>query len=120
MADELGIPIIVLSQLNRGADSRADPRPKLSDLRESGALEQDADLVGFLHRKHHRENGTTQFILEKQRNGPTGTVNLTVVREIVRFHDGGDDPPAGAGQAGGNSRSRSPGRALTTITAAQQ
>lgn len=93
MADELSCPVLVASQLNRAADSRSDPKPRLSDLRESGALEQDADIVCFLHRKHHRENGTTQFILEKQRNGPTGTVNLTVCREIVRFTDGGEDPP---------------------------
>jgi replicative DNA helicase len=92
MADELSCPVLLASQLNRASELRSDPRPKLSDLRESGALEQDADTVCFLHRKHHRENGTTQFILEKQRNGPGGTVNLTVCREIVRFTDGGDDP----------------------------
>ena len=93
MADELSVPIIAVSQLSRANQQRDDPRPKLSDLRESGALEQDADIVGFLHRRHHREGGTTQFILEKQRNGPTGTVNLTLHRECVRFDDGGDDPP---------------------------
>jgi replicative DNA helicase len=94
MADELGVPIILLSQLSRAAKDRADPRPKLSDLRESGALEQDADLVCFLHRKNHREGGVTHFIIEKQRNGPTGTVNITLDRDTVTFTDGGDEPPA--------------------------
>lgn len=93
LAGDLHVAILVLSQLNRGGDGRADPRPKLSDLRESGALEQDADIVLFLHRKHHRESGTTQAIIEKQRNGPTGTVNLTLTRETCLFTDGGEDPP---------------------------
>jgi replicative DNA helicase len=99
LAGELRVPIVVLSQLNRAAEGRSDPRPKLSDLRESGALEQDADLVCFLHRAHHRESGTTEFILEKQRNGPTGTVYLTLDRETVTFADGSaggtlaDQPP---------------------------
>lgn len=57
------------------------------------SLEQDTDLVCFAHRKHHRESGTTQFIIEKQRNGPTGTVNITVTRETQTAVDGGDDPP---------------------------
>lgn len=91
LADELTTPVIVLSQLNRAGEARSDPRPKLSDLRESGALEQDADLVCFLHRRHHRESGTTNFIVEKQRNGPTGTLNLTITRETTRFTDGGLD-----------------------------
>jgi replicative DNA helicase len=93
LAGELEIPIILLSQLNRAAKDRNDPRPRLSDLRESGALEQDADIVAFLHRKNHREGGTTNFILEKQRNGPSGTVNLTLDRDITTFTDGGEDPP---------------------------
>lgn len=91
LADELAVPVLLLSQLNRGADARLDPRPKLSDLRESGALEQDADLVCFLHRKNHREGGVTNFIIEKQRNGPTGTVNLTLDRDITLFTDGGEE-----------------------------
>jgi len=93
MADELDCPVIVVSQLNRAGEVRADPRPRLTDLRESGALEQDADLVCFLHRKHHRENGSTEFVIEKQRNGPTGTVYLTIHREVTRFEDGGEPPP---------------------------
>lgn len=94
MADELEVPVIVLSQLNRAAEGRSDPRPKLSDLRESGALEQDADIVAFLHRKHHREGGTTSLILEKQRNGPTGTINLELTRETTTFTDAGLEPDA--------------------------
>lgn len=93
LADDLGVPFLVLSQLNRASETRSDPRPKLSDLRESGALEQDADIVMFLHRKNHRVSGTTQAIFEKQRNGPTGTVNLTLTRETCLFTDGGEDPP---------------------------
>ncbi len=93
MADELACPVIVVSQLNRAGEVRVDPRPRLTDLRESGALEQDADLVCFLHRKHHREGGSTEFVIEKQRNGPTGTVYLTMYREVTRFEDGGEPPP---------------------------
>lgn len=92
LAGEARIAIILLSQLSRAGDGRSDPRPKLSDLRDSGALEQDADIVAFLHRKNHREGGVTQFIIEKQRNGPTGTVNLTLDRDITLFTDGGEDP----------------------------
>lgn len=93
LADEVGVPILLLSQLSRENEKRADPRPKLSDLRESGALEQDADLVCFLHRKNHREGGVTNFIIEKQRNGATGTVNLTLDRDVTTFLDGGEEPP---------------------------
>jgi replicative DNA helicase len=92
LADECAVPVIVLSQLNRGADTRADKRPILSDLRESGALEQDADLVCFLHRKHHRESGPTDFVIEKQRNGPTGTVILSIDRDTQTFTDAGPMP----------------------------
>jgi replicative DNA helicase len=92
LADEVSCPVILLSQLNRAGDTRSDKRPILSDLRDTGALEQDADLVGFLHRKHHREDGVTQFIIEKQRNGPGGTVNLTIRRDTQTFEDGGVEP----------------------------
>lgn len=92
MCDELGVCTILLSQLNRGAEGRADPRPKLTDLRESGALEQDADLVCFIHRKNHRESGVNQFIIEKQRQGSTGTVNITLDRDTCLFTDGGETP----------------------------
>lgn len=87
LADELSVPIILLSQMNRASDKRPDPRPKLSDLRESGALEQDADVVAFLHRKNHREGGLTYLIIEKERNGPTGTLKLSLDRDIVTFTD---------------------------------
>lgn len=93
LADEVSAPVVLLSQLSRAGEGRNDKRPHLTDLRESGALEQDADIVCFLHRKNHRESGTTNFIIEKQRNGPTGTVNLTISRETQTFTDGGDDPP---------------------------
>lgn len=93
LADELDVPIMVLSQLKRLDPRRPDPRPQLDDLRESGALEQDADEVNFLHRKNHKESGTTNFIREKARNGPTGTRNLTIDRDTVTFTDGGEDPP---------------------------
>jgi replicative DNA helicase len=100
MADELGITVLLLSQLSRAGDKRPDPRPKLSDLRESGALEQDADVVGFLHRKNHREGGLTYFIIEKERNGPTGTLKLDLDRDVSIFRDAPDaqepEPPAPA------------------------
>lgn len=100
MADELECTVILLSQLSRAGDKRPDPRPKLSDLRESGALEQDADVVGFLHRKNHREGGLTYFIIEKERNGPTGTLKLDLDRDVSLFKDAPDleepAPPAPA------------------------
>ncbi len=89
LSDEISAPIIVCSQLKRTGGGR----PGLEDLRESGSLEQDADLVAFLHRKDHRESGTTNFIIAKQRNGATGTVNLTFDRDIQRFTDGGEETP---------------------------
>jgi replicative DNA helicase len=92
LADELSVPVIVLSQLKRIGHSR----PSLDDLRDSGSLEQDADLVCFLHRKNHKESGITNFILEKQRNGPTGTVNLSLDRDIQLFTDAGQQTDAQA------------------------
>ena len=93
LAHEIPCAVIVLSQLNRGSEDRPDPKPKLRDLRESGSLEQAADIVAFLHRRNHRDGGGTNFIIEKQRNGATGTVNLTLDRDIVTFTDGGEEPP---------------------------
>ncbi len=97
LAGELHVPVMMISQLTRANEKRPDPRPRLSDLRESGAIEQVAALVAFLHRKNHREGGTTEFVIAKQRNGPTGTVNLTFDRDLQTFTDGGeplaDDPP---------------------------
>ncbi len=92
---ELGIPVVVLSQLNRGPESREGHRPRMSDLRESGAIEQDADVVMLLHREDYYHggepdypfDGVTDLIIAKQRNGPTGTVKLTFVEECIRFED---------------------------------
>jgi len=92
LAKELNVPIVVLSQLSRAPESRSDHRPQLSDLRESGALEQDADLVILIYRDDvynkdpNNENaGVAELIVAKQRNGPTGTVKLAFLREQTRF-----------------------------------
>ena len=89
LAKELDIPVIALAQLNRGVELREDKRPRLADLRESGAIEQDADLVMFLHRPdayNADDNpGLAELIIAKHRSGPTGIVNLTWVKEHMRF-----------------------------------
>lgn len=96
LADEVNAPIMMLSQLRR-LDGRR--RPQLEDLRESGALEQDSDIVAFLHRSDHRSGGPTEFILAKQRNGPTGTVKLMFDRDILTFTDAGQETDEDAKQA---------------------
>lgn len=92
LAKELDIPVIGLSQLSRAVESRSDRRPQLSDLRESGAIEQDADLVMFLYRpwvySHEDEDkGKVEIIVSKQRNGPTGKVDATFIDRFARFEN---------------------------------
>jgi replicative DNA helicase len=92
LAKELNVPIVALSQLSRAPESRSDHRPQLSDLRESGALEQDADVVLFIYREDvydpKEENaGVAEIIIGKQRNGPTGVVKLAFIREHTRFEN---------------------------------
>ena len=107
LAKEVNVPVMALSQLSRAVESRTPPRPQLSDLRESGAIEQDADVVAFLYRKGFYqaqerarkseaagiteetdgEDRTTEVIISKQRNGPTGSVFLSFLREYTRFEE---------------------------------
>src|SRR5262245_252066 len=92
MAKELGVPLIALSQLSRAPEARTEKRPQLSDLRESGSLEQDADVVMFIYREEEykpsdENRGIAEIIIGKQRNGPTGTVKLAFIREFTRFEN---------------------------------
>lgn len=91
LAKDLNIPVIALAQLNRGVEQREDKRPRLSDLRESGAIEQDADIVMFLHRPEAYDPedrpGEADLIVAKNRHGPIGTVELVWLREMLRFGD---------------------------------
>lgn len=92
LAKEMGVPIIALSQLSRAPEARNPPRPMMSDLRESGSIEQDADVVAFIYREDYykpsEENaGVAELLIAKQRNGPTGTIKLAFLREFTRFEN---------------------------------
>ena len=97
LAKELEIPILALSQLSRATETRADHRPQLSDLRESGALEQDADIVMFIYREEMYRTGddeprpevegVAEIIVGKQRNGPVGAINLAFLKQYTRFEN---------------------------------
>ncbi len=127
LARELGVPVIGISQLSRAPEQRPDKRPILSDLRESGSIEQDADLVGFLYRDEYyhgdesEEPGIAELIIGKHRNGPIGTVKLAFLSHYPKFADrayedrqpveqpAGEGPPLedfgmGGGDAPGNGR----------------
>ena len=93
LAKELSVPVVALSQLNRQVESRTPPVPRLADLRESGAIEQDADVICFLYRDEYynpedtEKQGVAEVHIAKQRNGPIGKIELTFLKEYTRFEN---------------------------------
>ena len=92
IAKELNVPVIALSQLSRAPEARNPPRPMMSDLRESGSIEQEADVVAFIYREEYykqtEENaGIAEIIISKHKNGPTGTVKASFLKEFTRFEN---------------------------------
>jgi replicative DNA helicase len=110
LSKELEVPIIALSQLNRGVENRQDKRPGLADLRESGAIEQDADLVAFLYRdeyynKQSEDIDMAEVIIAKHRNGPIGTIKLRFIKRYGGFYNlpKSPSPPAVMSQPPGDA-----------------